>query len=1200
MSVSVIIPARNAGESIRATLDSLVAQEWTDWAAVVIDDGSADATRSIVDSFAARDRRITVIDGPRRGTGAARNAGLAALDRQWVLFLDADDTLEPAMLRRMMETLAANPEADAVHCGWTFTDWAGAPLSRWICPSPGPDLFPLAGRTCPFAIHACVFRRSLLARAGGFDEMLVTSEDFDLWQRIARVGTRFVALDEYLATYRLRARQSWSDAGLFLKEALAVVRRGHAPDPRLAGQELPAEHAQGLPAEGLYAAEAHMVVWAAGMRIARGEDPVALLDALPAAGPPLFEPEEFAQSLFRAVPMVDCRPPSAWFERWAELEPRLTAFFRALEARTGVVDLASQVAAALEGAIAREMLALLDDARPVIALGSMAAVRIEIRTELTDLALPGAQRAVCHVHDDGAYLGLVVLPVIDGQLSRAVVRDAIAARFAWPLLGGLFSAQIYPHLLDEQAGEEWTVRRALLLGDKRPAPEELHDRIGWAVLLQELLGLPNWPSGRFYDETAPHPNSAERGSNLPRASVELSLPLPTFTAISGTLDIEVTVGGARLLSLQLGAQEGRNAGVVSSARIRAATLDQAHLELARVAAREGIVGYHGDGDVPLRERLRRAFAAAHEPRSSAVPPGASDSSQVADRLLDATVRDLPAGGTTIIGAPAGFAPSETARRAELPRDLAATIVANLRPPHFALAIGDDPASRAFVLPELPAGARPAEPAAQPVAAGDGGGIPALYGRHHFERLFSSGANPWKYTSPYEQTKYEQTLSLLPAENRAKVLEIGCAEGHFTVQVAPLVGHLLATDIADLGLERTRERCADLINIAYARLDILKDPVAGTFDAIFCCELLYYMGGLAELRKVGAKIAAALGPGGVLITAHANLVVDEPKATGFDWSMPYGAKRIGEAFAAVPELEFEHELLTPLYRIQRFRKRQRSWLSKLSGRSAAATVTRVPYGEPVPEVAAHILWEGGKVAAPAPVVTTARLPILMYHVVADSGPEPLARWRVTPALFEAQLRYLREAGFEPAGFDEWRTARERRTPLPGRRVIVTFDDIYADFEQAALPILRRYGFPATLFVPSDKIGGRADWDAWAGPPLPLIDLEGLRRARDAGMRIGSHGAGHRQFAGLPVRALVDELSRSRATLEQALAVEVDTLAYPSGSFDEVAERVAAACFYRHAVITRDQLSTLGERELALSRIEVRGGQDLPQFIQRLPE
>ncbi len=55
----------------------------------------------------------------------------------------------------------------------------------------------------------------------------------------------------------------------------------------------------------------------------------------------------------------------------------------------------------------------------------------------------------------------------------------------------------------------------------------------------------------------------------------------------------------------------------------------------------------------------------------------------------------------------------------------------------------------------------------------------LHGRFHFESLFASTADPWRYTSPYEETKYEQTLALLPAGRIGRVLELACAEGHFT-------------------------------------------------------------------------------------------------------------------------------------------------------------------------------------------------------------------------------------------------------------------------------------------------------------------------------------------------------------------------------------------------------------------------------------
>ena len=74
-------------------------------------------------------------------------------------------------------------------------------------------------------------------------------------------------------------------------------------------------------------------------------------------------------------------------------------------------------------------------------------------------------------------------------------------------------------------------------------------------------------------------------------------------------------------------------------------------------------------------------------------------------------------------------------------------------------------------------------------------VASFFNRQHFEMLFSIHPDPWKYTHPYEQTKYEQTLSLLPKEKISQAIEIACAEGHFTEQLAPKVEQLMAVDIS---------------------------------------------------------------------------------------------------------------------------------------------------------------------------------------------------------------------------------------------------------------------------------------------------------------------------------------------------------------------------------------------------------------------
>ena len=194
-------------------------------------------------------------------------------------------------------------------------------------------------------------------------------------------------------------------------------------------------------------------------------------------------------------------------------------------------------------------------------------------------------------------------------------------------------------------------------------------------------------------------------------------------------------------------------------------------------------------------------------------------------------------------------------------------------------------------------------------------------KKHFEQLFTDHPDPWSYTNQYEQTKYEQTMELLPNRPIGKALELACAEGHFTIQFAPMVGELLATDISETALERCRQRCeeAEIDNVEFQCLDFLTETITGRFDVITCSEVLYFAGERESLKPVVENIANALNPEGYLVMTHSNVLIDDPKSTGFDWDHGFGAKYIGEAFASSPKVKFVKELRTPLYRIQLFQR-----------------------------------------------------------------------------------------------------------------------------------------------------------------------------------------------------------------------------------------------------------------------------------------
>lgn len=198
---------------------------------------------------------------------------------------------------------------------------------------------------------------------------------------------------------------------------------------------------------------------------------------------------------------------------------------------------------------------------------------------------------------------------------------------------------------------------------------------------------------------------------------------------------------------------------------------------------------------------------------------------------------------------------------------------------------------------------------------------SLWQRFIFEMTFALGSDPWKHTSPYQQTKYKQTLELLGSTPITRALEVGCAEGYFTVKLAPHVGSLVAADISQIALARAEVRCAAhrLENVCFMRLDLTSDPLPGCFELIVCSEVLYYISGRTALEAVARKLVDALKPGGYLLTAHALRVVDEPERTRFDWILPFGAKLIGETLASTCGLQLLKELWTPFYRIQLFQR-----------------------------------------------------------------------------------------------------------------------------------------------------------------------------------------------------------------------------------------------------------------------------------------
>jgi peptidoglycan/xylan/chitin deacetylase (PgdA/CDA1 family) len=464
----------------------------------------------------------------------------------------------------------------------------------------------------------------------------------------------------------------------------------------------------------------------------------------------------------------------------------------------------------------------------------------------------------------------------------------------------------------------------------------------------------------------------------------------------------------------------------------------------------------------------------------------------------------------------------------------------------------------------------------------------------WDDVFAS-VDPWGYTSEYEQRKYELTLSLVPEEGANKALELACAEGAFTTKLAPRVTSLIAADISRKALDRARASCGAYDNIEFRQIDLTKDELPGGQDLIICSEVLYYLDGQDELKRIASKIRDALARGGRLIMANHMLLKDDLSATGFDWDQRYGGKVIHEVFAATPGFDLERSIVTELYRIDSFRATDKGSEPVIPQIQQATINCRLE-----DQVARYVVW-GGAIARRRDVENerTWRVPILAYHRIAEYGPKALTRWRVHPEAFRNQMRLLRSHGFHAISSEDVHARHVSRSPFSGRPVMITFDDGYSDFADAAWPTLIAHDFLAEVFLVSDLVGEAATWDAGFGEPAPLMDWPTIERLHKEGVRFGSHLASHTPAPNLRAADLFDEAKRSRRTLESRLMNSVFSVAAPYGDIDDSLRYAAAVSGYKIGFACSGGIADLRDKwRYDTPRIEVGGEWDLQRFAQAL--
>jgi glycosyltransferase involved in cell wall biosynthesis len=206
---SVIVPAYNAAASIAMTLASVISQSYRDIEIIVVDDGSTDATTSIVETIAKRDQRIRLVRQDNAGVAAARNRGIAEALGEFVAPVDADDIWLPENLARQIAAL----EAAGPHVPFSFArsfriDEQDRVLPGWPPRKhpPPADYISLLKNNWVGCGSAAVFRRDAVLAVGGYDETLRArnAQGGEDWKLILRLASKEpgVAINDSLIGYR--------------------------------------------------------------------------------------------------------------------------------------------------------------------------------------------------------------------------------------------------------------------------------------------------------------------------------------------------------------------------------------------------------------------------------------------------------------------------------------------------------------------------------------------------------------------------------------------------------------------------------------------------------------------------------------------------------------------------------------------------------------------------------------------------------------------------------------------------------------------------------------------------------------------------------------------------------------------------------------------------------------------------------------
>lgn len=265
-AISAVLPVYNGEAYVREAVESILAQTFTDFELIIINDGSTDGSGSILSELAAHDPRIVLVERANAGLVSALNEGIKRARADLIARMDADDVAVPERFALQLARMRAEPELGVLGSFIRIVDKTGRFIRQGDYPVTPAETASFLEHGSPLAHPTVMIRKEAVIKVGGYRKVFSHCEDYDLWLRMSELGYAIANFPHPLLNYRMHGtnvstvHREAQELGTLVARLAHRCRKAGLPDPVDGVEEIKAELIQAMPAHLRQDLEAAMFV----------------------------------------------------------------------------------------------------------------------------------------------------------------------------------------------------------------------------------------------------------------------------------------------------------------------------------------------------------------------------------------------------------------------------------------------------------------------------------------------------------------------------------------------------------------------------------------------------------------------------------------------------------------------------------------------------------------------------------------------------------------------------------------------------------------------------------------------------------------------------------------------------------------------------------------------------------------------------